>query len=77
MDQVFADPQVRHLQAAADVEHPKLGRFQVVNQAIRLSRTPATVAAATPELGEHTDEILAEAGYSASDIRGMRERKVV
>jgi crotonobetainyl-CoA:carnitine CoA-transferase CaiB-like acyl-CoA transferase len=77
MDQVFADPQVRHLQAAADVEHPKLGRFQVVNQAIKLSRTPATVAAATPELGEHTDEILAEAGYSASDIRGMRERKVV
>jgi crotonobetainyl-CoA:carnitine CoA-transferase CaiB-like acyl-CoA transferase len=77
MDQVFADPQVRHLQAAADVEHPKLGRFQVVNQAIRLSRTPATVAAATPELGEHTDEILAEAGYSASDIRGMRERKVI
>jgi crotonobetainyl-CoA:carnitine CoA-transferase CaiB-like acyl-CoA transferase len=77
MDQVFADPQVRHLQAAADVEHPKLGRFQVVNQAIKLSRTPATIAAATPELGEHTDEILAEAGYSASDIRGMRERKVI
>jgi crotonobetainyl-CoA:carnitine CoA-transferase CaiB-like acyl-CoA transferase len=77
MDQAFADPQVRHLQAAADVEHPKLGRFQVVNQAIKLSRTPATIAAATPELGEHTDEILAEAGYSASDIRGMRERKVV
>jgi crotonobetainyl-CoA:carnitine CoA-transferase CaiB-like acyl-CoA transferase len=49
----------------------------VVNQAVKLSRTPATLATATPEVGEHTDEILAEIGYSASDIRAMRERKVI
>src|SRR5688572_17171068 len=35
VDQVFADPQVRHLEAAADVEHPQLGRFKVVNQAVK------------------------------------------
>ena len=77
VDQVFADPQVQHLEAAAEVEHPRLGRFSVVNQAVKLSRTPARLASATPEVGEHTDEILAELGYSASDIRGMRERKVI
>jgi formyl-CoA transferase len=77
IDQAFADPQVQHLQAAAEVRHPKLGRFNVVNQAVKLSRTPATLATATPEVGEHTDEILAEIGYSASDIRAMRERKVI
>ena len=77
MDQVFADPQVEHIQAAAEVQHAKLGRYRVVNQAAKLSRTPATMAAATPELGEHTDEILAELGYSAADIRGLRERRVV
>jgi formyl-CoA transferase len=77
VDRVFADPQVQHLQAAAAVEHPTLGRFNVVNQAVKLSRTPATLASATPEVGEHTDEILAEIGYSASDIRAMRERKVI
>jgi crotonobetainyl-CoA:carnitine CoA-transferase CaiB-like acyl-CoA transferase len=49
----------------------------VVNQAVKLSRTPATLTAATPEVGEHTDEILAELGYSPGDIRGMRERKVI
>jgi formyl-CoA transferase len=77
MDQVFADPQVQHLQAAAEVDHAKLGRFKVVNQAVKLSRTPAGMAAATPEIGQHTDEVLREIGYSESDIRGLRERRVI
>jgi crotonobetainyl-CoA:carnitine CoA-transferase CaiB-like acyl-CoA transferase len=77
VDQVFADPQVQHLQAAAEVEHATLGRFKVVNQAVKLSRTGASMATASPEIGQHTDEILREVGYSESDIRGMRERRVI
>jgi len=77
MDQVFADPQVQHLQAAAKVTHPALGEIRVVNQAVGLSRTPATMASATPEIGQHTDEVLAEAGYSAADIARMRKDKVI
>ena len=77
MDQVFADPQVQHLQAAATVKHPVLGDIRVVNQAVGLSRTPATMVSATPDIGQHTDEVLAEVGYVASDIAKLRLTKAI
>jgi formyl-CoA transferase len=77
VDQVFADPQVQHLEAAAEVDHPRLGRFRIVNQAVKLSRTAARIVAPTPEVGQHTEEILRELAYSDADIRRMRERGVV
>ena len=77
MDQVFADPQVRHLEAAAAVRHPQLGELRLVNQVVKLSRTPARMASATPELGQHSDEILAELGYAPAEIEGLRSRKIV
>ena len=77
MDQVFADPQVKHLQMATSVDHPVLGVFDVVNQAVKLSRTPSSVRTATPEQGEHTDAILAELGYDGEEINGFHQNGVV
>ena len=77
VDQVFADPQVRHLEAAAEVTHPVLGRFRIVNQAVKLSRTAAKVLAPAPEIGQHTDEILKELEYAESDIRELRQKGIV
>ncbi len=77
IDQVFADPQVRHLGIAQPVEHQTLGRLELVGQAVTLSRTPSRLSAASPEPGEHTDDILKELGYADSDIAGLRRRGVV
>ncbi len=77
MDQVFADPQVQHIRVAAEVKHPQLGTFRVVNQAATLSRTPASMASATPALGEHTAEVLGELGYTPAQIEELRARKAV
>ncbi|MDO8631233.1 MAG: CoA transferase, partial [Phycisphaerales bacterium] len=77
MDQVFADPQVRHLGMAIAVDHPELGRFEVVNQAVKLSRTPSSIRTAAPGPGEHTDQILTGLGYDQAAIRGFREKRVI
>ncbi|MFL6652572.1 MAG: CaiB/BaiF CoA transferase family protein [Sulfurifustaceae bacterium] len=77
IDQVFADPQVRHLGIAQTVQHAKLGPIQIVGQPVRLSRTPSRVRSASPDKGEHTDEILRELGYDAAAIAELRAKKII
>ena len=77
MNEVFADPQVKHLGIARKVTHKTLGEVEVIGQAIELSRTPWTIRSATPEAGEHTDIILGELGYSAEEIKALHAKKAV
>jgi formyl-CoA transferase len=77
MDEVFADPQVRHIRIARAVDHPQLGREELVGQAVELSRTPWALRTATPEKGAHTDEVLAGLGYDAAAIASLRSRGVI
>ncbi len=77
MNEVFADPQVQHIGIARGVEHPSLGRVELVGQAVELSRTPWGLRSATPEKGAHTDEVLTSLGYDAAAIASLREKKVI
>ncbi|MEC7256997.1 MAG: CaiB/BaiF CoA-transferase family protein [Pseudomonadota bacterium] len=77
MDEVFADPQVRHLGMAAAVDHPVRGETKLVAQPVKLSRTPASVYVSAPDAGQHSDEILREVGLSEDEISDLRARSVV
>ncbi|MDA0664197.1 MAG: CoA transferase [Proteobacteria bacterium] len=79
IDQVFADPQVKHLKMAQPAKHATLGEINIVRQAVNLTGTPAPdrIARATPELGEHTDEVLQDAGYDDAAIKAFRDAGVI
>ena len=76
IDQVFADPQVKHLEMARGVDHPKLGRIDLLNQPIIMSRSTSRMDCAGPEHGEHTEEVLREFGFSDEEIGSLREKGV-
>jgi formyl-CoA transferase len=78
MDEVFADPQVKHMQIAAEVQSTALGRkLRLISQPVRLSRTPAKLVTASPARGEHNEEVLGELGFSSDDIERLKSEGII
>ncbi len=75
--EVFENEQIKHLGLAVPVKSGKLGDIKLQRVSVTLSRTPGSVRTATPEAGEHTDEILGELGYSAGEIKKLHAAQVV
>ena len=73
LDDVFADPVVRHLGLIAEVDHPSAGRVRAPGIPVRMSGTPPSVREHPPLLGEHTDAVLADLGYSPEEITTLRK----
>jgi crotonobetainyl-CoA:carnitine CoA-transferase CaiB-like acyl-CoA transferase len=71
LDEVFADPQVEHLQLIAELEQPGYGMARMLTFPVRASATPASIRRPAPLLGEHTTEVLGEIGVSASEIERL------
>jgi formyl-CoA transferase len=77
IDQVFADPQVKHLGIAQESARSDGSRLGLVGQPFTLSRTKSKIAVRPPDLGEHTDEILQEFGFSGDEIKTLHDAKAV
>lgn len=71
------DPHAQANGMVAVRQHPKVGRIRVQWQSIRFPGSATTIGRATPLLGEHTAEVLAECGYGASEIRALHEAGTV
>jgi crotonobetainyl-CoA:carnitine CoA-transferase CaiB-like acyl-CoA transferase len=77
IDQVFADPQVQHLGIVQSVTMKDKSKMRLLGQPVGLSRTPSRLAARPPDLGEHTNAILKEFGFSARDIAALHKAKAL
>ncbi len=73
MDEVVRDPQLTHRGLFGEVRHPALGALPQVAFPVKLSETPGRTDTAPPELGAHTEEILAELGYDARAVAALRQ----
>jgi crotonobetainyl-CoA:carnitine CoA-transferase CaiB-like acyl-CoA transferase len=77
IDQMFADPQVKHVGIAQPVKTRDKARLTLVGQPMSLSRTPSKLVAPPPAQGQHTDAVLKEFGFTARQIAALRQTDAI
>jgi crotonobetainyl-CoA:carnitine CoA-transferase CaiB-like acyl-CoA transferase len=77
IEDMFEHPQVLAEDLVTTLDHPVVGRYRSMTKPVKFSDTPGPAPTASPTFGQHSDEILAKHGYSASKIAGLRERGIV
>jgi crotonobetainyl-CoA:carnitine CoA-transferase CaiB-like acyl-CoA transferase len=77
IDQMFADPQVKHVGIAQPVKTRDKTPLTLVGQPVSLSRTPTRLAAPPPDRGQHTDAVLKEFGFTARQIAALRQADAI
>jgi formyl-CoA transferase/CoA:oxalate CoA-transferase len=75
--QVFADPQVLARRMLIELPHAQVGTFKTTGLPIKLSQTPGAIDRAPPLLGEHTDAVLAELGFTTTEIAALRAQNAI
>jgi formyl-CoA transferase len=76
MKEIAEEPSLRKTGTVVEVDHPKRGKYLTVGNPIKLSDSPTEVTR-SPLLGEHTEEVLTQLGYSEQQIAALREERVI
>jgi len=77
VQQVFADPQVEQLRIKRSVTHPRLGELDLIAQPCEITGFDRNLRSATPDLGEHNDEVLRLLGYDDAGIERLKAAKAI
>ena len=77
LQQFMRDPAVLHHKMVVQYDHPELGPLSLMGQPLRFSETQAPDAGPPPTLGQHTAQVLRQAGYADHEIADLRRRGVV
>ena len=77
LTEVANDPDVVGNEYIVEYDHPRRGRIKGIASPIKFSRTPAKIRSAAPELGQHTEEILVDLGYTWAKIEELKDKKVI
>ncbi|HXR60368.1 MAG TPA: CoA transferase, partial [Solirubrobacterales bacterium] len=72
LDEALDSELVRARKMVVELEQPQLGTVRQLGHPVKLGRTPADPTRPAPAFGEHTDEVLAEAGYSPEEIEALK-----
>lgn len=75
--QMLNDPHLAAREMVQTLMHPTIGATRVIGAPIKLSDTPASLRTAPPVLGQHTDAVLAELGYTPAEVAALRNTRVV
>ena len=77
LESALTSDQARHRQVIAEVDQPGIGKVKIFNLTAKFSKTPAQIEMSPPKLSEHTEDILVELGYSAEEIKDLKEKSVI
>jgi len=77
IDQMFADPQVKHIGIAQPVQAKDKASMTLVGQPVTLSRTPSRLVTPPPAIGQHTNAVLKEFGFNAKQIAALRKAEAI